>query len=127
MITKPNRILVVDDEQPITELIKATLDSEEFDINVANDGQVALAYLEQYRPDLVILDLKMPGLSGFDVLEWIRKRANFPVIILTSMSDADTLSQSFLLGADDFVKKPFQAEELVARVRAKIRRAKNSN
>jgi two-component system response regulator MtrA len=127
MITKPNRILVVDDEQPITELIKATLDSEEFDINVANDGQVALAYLEQYRPDLVILDLKMPGLSGFEVLKWIRKRANFPVIILTSMSDADTLSKSFLLGADDFVKKPFQAEELVARVRAKIRRAKNSN
>lgn len=125
-MNNPSQILVVDDDQHIAELIKATLEGENYSIDMVTDGQTALEYLDEHHTDLVILDLKMPGISGFEVLKQIRKHFNYPVIVLTSLSDPESLSQSFSLGADDFIKKPFRAGELVARVRAILRRTCNN-
>jgi len=95
---------------------------EGYDVITASDGSSALELLEEYKPELVILDIMMPGLDGFQVLDLIRKRSNVPVIMVTARGEVTSLRDALVLGADDYVRKPFSVRELVARVRAKLRR-----
>jgi len=122
MKNHPN-IMVVDDNQEMLRMLKRTLELEGYDVATAADGSSALALLEEWKPDLVILDIMMPGLDGFQVLDLIRQRSNIPVIMLTARREVTTLRDALALGADDYVRKPFATRELVARVRAKLRRA----
>jgi len=115
-------ILVVDDDVEILKMLSRTLELEGFDAATAADGSSALAILEESKPDLVILDIMMPGLDGFQVLDIIRQRSDIPVIMLTGKCEVDSLRDALTLGADDYVRKPFRPRELLARVRAKLRR-----
>ena len=116
-------IMVVDDEQTIRTLLKRILESEGYEVILAADGNSALTMLEKREPDLVILDINMPGLNGFQVLERIRQHSNVPVIMLTGIGEATALGNALSLGADDFVKKPFNVRELLARIKTKLRRS----
>ena len=116
-------IMVVDDEQQILRLLKRILESEGYDVALASNGSSALVLLEEDRPDLIILDIMMPGLNGLQVLDLIRQHSNVPVIMLTGRCEVTTLRDALALGADDYVRKPFGTLELLARIRAKLRRA----
>ncbi len=120
---KHKYIMVVDDEQAVLRLLNRTLEPEGYGVILADNGSSALELLEECRPDLVILDIMMPGLDGFQVLDLIRQRSNIPVIMLTARGEVTTLRDALSLGADDYVKKPFGTRELLARIRAKLRRA----
>ncbi|GAF75452.1 unnamed protein product [marine sediment metagenome] len=120
---KHTYIMVVDDEQAILRMLSRTLEPEGYGVILADNGSSALELLEECRPDLVILDIMMPGLDGFQVLDLIRQRSNIPVIMLTARGEVTTLRDALSLGADDYVKKPFGTRELLARIRAKLRRA----
>ncbi len=117
-------IMVVDDNQDMLKIINRTLELEGYTVITASDGQAALALLEEHSPDLVILDIMMPETDGFQVLELLRERSNVPVIMLTARREPLLVQKALLLGADDYIKKPFRPLVLVARVRAKLRRAK---
>jgi len=115
--------MVVDDEQTILRLLDHTLKPAGYDVVLASDGSSALKLLKQHSPDLVILDIMMPGLNGFQVLRLMRQRSSVPVMMLTARREAETVRDALNLGADDYVRKPFQTLELLARIRAKLRRA----
>jgi len=115
-------IMVVDDEPGVRKLLKRCLEPEGYDVITALDGNAALALMGKCQPDLVILDIMMPGLDGFQVLRLIRQRSNIPVLMLTARREAETVRDALNLGADDYVRKPFHTRELVARIRAKLRR-----
>ena len=116
------KILVVDDELKIVRLVRAYLEGAGFLVVVAYDGQEALAVFRHERPDLVILDLMLPGMDGLDVCRAMRRRSDVPIIMLTArIEEADRLI-GLELGADDYVVKPFSPREVVARVRAVLRR-----
>jgi DNA-binding response OmpR family regulator len=122
-MVRNQRILVVDDEPAIVRLLRATLQVDGYAVVAADRGEQALPLLENERPDLVILDLMMPGMDGFETLRRIRSRSKVPVIMLTARaSDADTL-KGLQGGADDYVTKPFNPDELAARVAAVLRRS----
>ena len=116
------RVLAVDDETSVLEVIRHTLKPEGYDIVTAEDGQSALDMLDSFSPDLVILDINMPGLNGLEVLEKIRESSDTPVIMLSVLNDVDTISDSLTSGADDFISKPFDTRELLARVKAQLNR-----
>ena len=116
-------ILVADDDQEMLRMLNCILELEGYDVATAADGRQALALLEEYEPDLVLLDIIMPGLNGFQVLDLIRQRSNIPVIMLTARCEVTSLRDALALGADDYVRKPFRTRELLARIRAKLRRA----
>ena len=123
MITVPHqRILVVDDEAAIRELVGSYLRTEGFDVAEAVDGEDALAQIAQRAPDLIVLDLRLPGISGLDVLREIRRTSSVYVIVLTARADEADKLIGLELGADDYITKPFSPRELVARVRAVLRR-----
>ncbi len=115
-------ILVVDDDIEMLEMLSRTLELEGFDVVTAAGGRSALAILEDSEPDLVILDIIMPELDGFQILDIMRQRSDVPVIMLTAKCETDSLRDALAMGADDYVKKPFRPRELLARVRAKLRR-----
>ncbi len=116
------RILIVDDEKKIVQTVKAYLDQEGFKTYTASDGEEALRAFEEKGPDLIVLDLMLPRLSGIEVTKKIRAASNVPIIMLTAkVSEADRVV-GLELGADDYVVKPFSPRELVARVRAVLRR-----
>jgi DNA-binding response OmpR family regulator len=117
------QVLVVDDDEYISEIIKCTLEPEDFAVTLAFDGKSALNYLRNNDPDLVLLDIKLPDIDGNKLLETIRKTSNVPVIMITAVIDAATITLSLNLGADDYIRKPFLPNELIARVKAKLRRA----
>ena len=119
---KHPHIMVVDDEKEILRLLKRTLEPEGYDVATVNGGVSALLLMEERQPDLVILDIMMPGLDGFRVLELIRQRSNVPVIMLTARGEVTTVRDALVLGADDYMRKPFHTRELLARIRAKLRR-----
>ncbi len=116
-------VLVVDDDHEILRMLSRALELEGYDVIIATNGNSALALLEEHRPDLVILDIIMPELDGFQILSLIRQRSNVPVIMLTAKCEVTTLRDALALGADDYVRKPFRIRELVARIRTKLRRA----
>lgn len=117
------KILVVDDEEHICELVKAYL-SDEFDITPVYEGPAALAKFRENRFDLVILDIMLPGLSGWDICRQIRQLGDTPIIMLTAKDDEFDKILGLELGADDYVTKPFNPRELLARVKAVLRRFK---
>jgi DNA-binding response OmpR family regulator len=116
-------ILVVDDDRYITDVLKNVLEDEGFRVTAVNDGQVAIAIYRECQADLIILDIKMPGMDGYEVLEHIREESDIPVIVLTGSHEIESVVKMLGLGANDYVVKPFRDRELIARVQAKIRRA----
>jgi two-component system KDP operon response regulator KdpE len=115
-------ILVVDDEPPVARLVRATLQASGYAVATASGGEEALALLEDERPDLVVLDVMMPGMDGFETLRRIRTTSQLPIIMLTARAgDADKL-RGLQGGADDYISKPFNPDELAARVAAVLRR-----
>ena len=116
-------ILAVDDEETMLKLLRVNLPLDGYGVITASDGVSALELLEKHQPDMVILDIMMPGLNGFQVLDLIRQRSNVPVIMLTARGEVTTVRDTLALGADDYVRKPFSILELTARIRAKLRRA----
>ncbi len=117
------KILVVDDEPTLVATLKYNLEQESFEVFTASDGEAALAIAREHHPDLVVLDLMLPGLSGLDVCRILRKETNIPVIMLTAKGTEVDKVVGLEIGADDYVTKPFGMQELMARVRALLRRA----
>jgi two-component system, OmpR family, alkaline phosphatase synthesis response regulator PhoP len=115
-------ILVVDDEPKIADLARDYLEHAGFAVRVAGNGETALQVVRRDRPDLIVLDLGLPGLDGLDVTRAIRRDSNVPVIMLTARDDELDKLLGLELGADDYLTKPFSPRELVARVRAVLRR-----
>lgn len=120
--SKP-KILVVDDEDRSLRLVEAMLAPEGYEVVLAHSGQEGLEKIRDTCPDIVLLDIMMPGMDGFEVLRILRQRYNIPVIMLTAKKEVTSTIDSFHLGADDYVRKPFRKGELLARIRAKLRRA----
>ena len=122
----PFSILVADDEKHIAQLVKLYLTNEGYRVETAADGQEALEKARRFRPDLVVLDLMMPRMDGWEVCRRLRKESNVPVIMLTARTDDVDKIVGLELGADDYVTKPFNPRELVARVKAVLRRSQGS-
>jgi len=116
------RILIVEDEPSMAEAVAYALEQEGFEAVLASDGKVALEKVEEQPPDLVILDLMLPGISGWDLFRAFRRYGNVPVIMLTARVEETDRVAGLELGADDYVTKPFSMRELMARVRAVLRR-----
>jgi|ERR1051325_152371 two-component system KDP operon response regulator KdpE len=117
------RILVVDDEQEITLVLRSGLSKHGFDVRVAGEGEAALELFRAWTPDLVITDLSMPNMNGLKLCQRIRETSQAPIIILSVKGDEATKIEALDAGADDYVTKPFGMGELLARVRASLRRA----
>lgn len=118
------KILVVDDEKEIADLVTLYLEGEGFRVSCFYEAQGALACVEREPPDLAVLDVMLPGISGFDLCRRIRESHRFPVIMLTAKGEEADKIRGLTLGADDYVTKPFLPLELVARVKAQLRRYK---
>ena len=119
----PKKILVVDDEPKIVEICQDYLQAAGFDVVTASDGTEGLTAARREKPDLIVLDLMLPGMDGLDVCHALRRESNIPIIMLTArVEEADKLI-GLELGADDYITKPFSPRELVARVRTVLRRA----
>ncbi len=118
-----SRILVVDDESQITRVLRTSLSAQRYDVRVANEGEAALEIMRDWTPDLVITDLQMPRMDGITLCREIRTRSEVPIIVLSVKGDDPTKVKALDLGADDYVTKPFSMNELLARVRANLRRA----
>jgi two-component system response regulator RegX3 len=121
--SKRQRILVVEDEPGLAESIRYSLDVEGFDVLVADTGVAGLDSARVNQPDLVLLDLMLPGMSGLDVCRQIRASSDVPIIMLTAKDAESDKVAGLELGADDYMTKPFSMRELVARIRAQLRRA----
>ncbi len=119
-------ILVVDDEMQIARLVRDYLTHAGFDVIVTGDGNAALASARGTKPDLVVLDLGLPGRDGLDVTRELRKTSTVPIVMLTARADEADRIVGLELGADDYVVKPFSPKELVARVRAVLRRSESA-
>lgn len=116
------RVLVVDDDAALAEMLSIVLRNEGFDSRVCLTGDRALADFRDYRPDVVLLDLMLPGKDGIDVCKEIRAESGVPIVMLTARSDTIDVVVGLESGADDYVVKPFKPKELVARIRARVRR-----
>jgi len=120
-------VLVVDDEPKIIQLARDYLEHAGFAVLTARDGKTALAGVRSAKPDLVILDLGLPGMDGLDVTRAVRKDSNVPIVMLTARGEESDKLVGLELGADDYITKPFSPKELVARVRAVLRRAESAS
>ncbi|MEG0805364.1 MAG: response regulator transcription factor [Lachnospiraceae bacterium] len=116
------KILIVDDDTNIAELISLYLTKECFDTQMVHDGQEALIAFEQYQPNLILLDLMLPGIDGYQVCREIRAKSSVPIIMLSAKGEVFDKVLGLELGADDYLMKPFDTKELVARVKAVLRR-----
>ncbi|WP_419933371.1 response regulator [Candidatus Poriferisodalis sp.] len=116
-------VLVVDDEPSFTEALSVGLRREGFEVRTAADGRAALAEISEAEPDLVLLDVMLPGMSGLDVCREIRKQSRVPLIMVTARAEEIDAVVGLEVGADDYVAKPYRMRELVARMRAVLRRA----
>jgi len=116
-------ILVVDDESQITRVLKATLSSRGYGTRVASDGDEALHIMSEWSPDLIITDLQMPNIDGISLCRRVREKSQIPIIVLSVKGEERTKVEALDAGADDYVTKPFNINELLARVRAALRRA----
>lgn len=116
-------ILVVDDEAKIVQIAQDYLSHDGFNVLTADNGRMALQLVEQHHPDLIVLDLGLPEVNGFDVTRALRKTSEVPIIMLTARGDETDRLVGLELGADDYMVKPFSPKELVARVRAVLRRS----
>ena len=121
MATK-QKILIVDDDENIAELISLYLTKECFETMIAGDGESALASVKTFEPNLILLDLMLPGIDGYEVCRQIRKDLSTPIIMLSAKGEVFDKVLGLELGADDYMEKPFDSKELVARVKAVLRR-----
>lgn len=121
MVTK-QKILIVDDDENIAELISLYLTKECFDTMMVHDGEQALVAYDTYQPNLILLDLMLPGIDGYQVCREIRSRSNVPIIMLSAKGEVFDKVLGLELGADDYIMKPFDSKEMVARVKAVLRR-----
>ncbi len=118
----PQKILVVDDDPAISEMLTIVLSAEGFDTVAVTDGALAVETAKREQPDLILLDLMLPGMNGIDICRAIRQDSAVPIIMLTAKTDTVDVVLGLESGADDYVNKPFKAKELVARIRARLRR-----
>lgn len=118
----PQKILVVDDDPAISEMLTIVLSAEGFDTVAVTDGALAVETAQREQPDLILLDLMLPGMNGIDICRSIRQDSAVPIIMLTAKTDTVDVVLGLESGADDYVNKPFKAKELVARIRARLRR-----
>ena len=123
---KKNKILIVEDETNIADSIKLNLEAEGYNVEYTTDGQMGLHYARTLKPDLIILDIMLPKLDGFEVNKIIQKELSIPVIFLTAKSDELSTVLGLELGADDYISKPFSMRELISRVKAVLRRLENT-
>ncbi len=121
------KVLVVDDDPAISEMLTLVLSTEGFDAAVVNDGAQAVEVFEREQPDLVLLDLMLPGMNGIDICRAIRKNSNVPIVMLTAKTDTVDVVLGLESGADDYIPKPFKPKELIARVRARLRRIESTS
>ncbi len=122
MTGTPQKILLVDDELQITRVLRHGLESEGFQVRVANNGAEGIETFRTWLPDLVVTDLAMPGLNGLDVCSRLRQLSEVPILVLSVRGDEATKVKALDLGADDYLSKPFGMAELTARIRALLRR-----
>lgn len=116
------KILIVDDDNVIAELIQLYLTKECFDTQIINDGDSAISAFESYKPDLILLDLMLPGMDGHQICREIRAKSDVPIITVSAKGEVFDKVLSFELGADDYIEKPFEPKELIARIKAVLRR-----
>lgn len=122
---KKTKILIVDDDQNICELVRLYLEKEEYDTVLAYNGEAALEKFKEEAPDLVVLDIMLPKIDGIQVCREIRRTSNIPIIMLTAKGETFDKVLGLELGADDYVVKPFETKELIARIKAVLRRYDN--
>lgn len=122
-----DKILIVDDDENISEILNMYLESSGYTTKIASTGKRAQELFLEYNPNLVLLDVMMPGIDGIDVLKWVRKQGEVPVIMLTAKGDTFDKVLALELGADDYIVKPFEPKELLARVKAVLRRYSADN
>jgi two-component system response regulator MtrA len=120
------KILVVDDDAALSEMLTIVLTNEGFETVVCGNGNAALAAFREHRPDVVLLDLMLPGMDGIDVCRLIRAESGVPIVMLTAKTDTVDVVVGLESGADDYMVKPFKPKELVARIRARLRRFDDS-
>lgn len=118
----PHKILVVDDDQAINEMLSIVLESEGFETRSVTDGAAAVPAFEEYNPDIILLDLMLPGMNGVDICREIRRESSVPIVMLTAKTDTVDVVLGLESGADDYITKPFKPKELIARIRARLRR-----
>ncbi len=121
------KILIVDDDENICELLRLYLEKDGFETIVANDGEQAVDYASKYSPDLILLDIMLPKLDGWQVCREIRKTSETPIIMLTAKGETFDKILGLELGADDYVSKPFDTKEVIARIKAVLRRSHESD
>lgn len=121
-MVEKQKILIVDDDNNIAELIGLYLNKECFDTHIVGDGEAALSAVSSYHPNLILLDIMLPGMDGYEVLRELRKNSNLPVIMLSAKGETFDKVLGLELGADDYIMKPFDTKELIARVKAVLRR-----
>lgn len=121
-MSEPNKILVVDDESQITRVLRHSLTAHRYDVRTAADGVSGLDTFRDWHPDLIITDLQMPEVDGLEFCREIRKTSNVPIIVLSVRGEERTKVEALDAGADDYVMKPFGIDELLARIRAALRR-----
>ena len=119
------KILDVDDDENICDLLRLYLEKDGYIVKIANDGEQALTAFSEFAPDLMLLDIMMPKIDGFKVLEEVRKQSSIPVIMVTAKAESFDKLQGFNLGTDDYIVKPFDAKEVLARIKAILRRSAN--
>ena len=119
---KTHTILVIEDAPDMLQLMRRIFEEEGYHVELAADGVYGMDLLKKMKPDLVLLDIMMPGPDGYAILESIRQYSNVPVIMITARRESEALQKALAMGADDYVKKPFRPNELLARVRVKLRR-----
>jgi two-component system, OmpR family, KDP operon response regulator KdpE len=117
------RILVVDDEPQITRVLRRSLSSKGYEVQIAADGEEAIAVFEQWKPNLIVTDLSMPGMGGLELCRRIRKFSTVPILVLSVKGEERMKIEALDTGADDYITKPFGMEELFARIRVALRRA----
>jgi two-component system, OmpR family, KDP operon response regulator KdpE len=123
MTSEHRRVLIVDDEQQITRVLRTTLSAQGYDIRVANDGEMALELMKNWTPHVVVTDLAMPNLDGVGLCRKLRQVSQVPIIVLSVRGHDRSKVEALDAGADDYVTKPFSMNELLARIRAQLRRS----
>ena len=121
-IPETTSILVIEDDPYMLQLLKRTLETEGYDVCLAIDGVYGMSFLRDMEPDLVLLDIMMPGPDGYQVLDSIRHHSDVPVIMISAKTEVDSVKNALSMDADDYIRKPFRPKELVARVEAKLKR-----
>lgn len=122
-MSTPPRILAIDDDAAIAEMVSILLHGRGYDVVTAPNGRRGLAILERENIDLVLLDLMLPEMDGIEICRNIRESSNIPIIMLTARTETEKVVEGLEVGADDYLTKPFEPEELIARIRARVRRA----